>query len=593
MVLRKVSRLTSFAGILGAVAILPLACGSKFEGCKASRTCPPPAQGGEGGEGGESDTGGSSGSGGTTGGSGGSSGSTTGGTESGGNSGSGGSSGSAGTAGSDEGGSGGGGDDTDPPTIVSFTPVDGATDVERDVTITVEMSEPIDASTVTNTSVALRGPNGNVPGALSVNANVISFVPDTSLRLMSPHTLTIADSIADLAGNTLTEPGSAEFQVRDGRFGPVAHPFGTSISRLATNVQQNGLGDLVVGMETPPSRARTFAALYNAVTGAWTSANELPGAYLIAAGIDDSRRAVVTWWSSMTMAGWYRATTGNAWLNIGALAPDAFLGVTPAGKATAIWYDTPNAQFTSQTLDLSSESLGEPNPLALTDTVACRRPLASRERLAFVCSRFANSMQELVVTWKIGTSWGTPEPLASAADIQSLAVDSDAQGNLAVVWREGDEIRSRFYEQSRGEWTPAEFVSTTSTTAQIMGLDISSGHAILAVNSFDTTEGAWTILHDADTGWLNASRVRLDEAGIGYPIALSADSAGNALAVWQSELKYRRYVAGVGWQAASSLQTNVDPNYVFAAGAPDGSVLVVANDVETNPNGIPLAARFE
>jgi hypothetical protein len=63
--------------------------------------------------------------------------------------------------------------------------------------------------------------------------------------------------------------------------------------------------------------------------------------------------------------------------------------------------------------------------------------------------------------------------------------------------------------------------------------------------------------------------------------------------VWQSELKFRRYVAGVGWQAPDSLDANVNKYNVFAAGAPDGSVLVVANDLEENPDGAPIAVRFE
>ena len=63
--------------------------------------------------------------------------------------------------------------------------------------------------------------------------------------------------------------------------------------------------------------------------------------------------------------------------------------------------------------------------------------------------------------------------------------------------------------------------------------------------------------------------------------------------MWGPELRYRRYVAGVGWQAASALDANVDADSVSSAAAPDGSVLVLATDLEANPNGAPMAVRFE
>jgi len=114
MVRRNV-QFTGLIGMIATFAVLPLACGSGFHGCKASRTCEPESQGGAGGENGE--TGGSSGTAGNV-----SGGSTAGG-----------SSGAGGMAGDDDGGSGGSGDDSEPPTVVSITPDDGDVDIERDV----------------------------------------------------------------------------------------------------------------------------------------------------------------------------------------------------------------------------------------------------------------------------------------------------------------------------------------------------------------------------------------------------------------------------------------------------------------------------
>jgi hypothetical protein len=122
---------------------------------------------------------------------------------------------------------GGSGDDTERPAIVSITPDDGEVDIERDVTVTAELSEAIDESSVTNTSVKLNGPDGDVAGIASVDGNTISFAPERKLNLLGTYTFTIDETVADLAGNTLEESASAEFRVRDGRWSEPVFPFGT------------------------------------------------------------------------------------------------------------------------------------------------------------------------------------------------------------------------------------------------------------------------------------------------------------------------------------------------------------------------------
>jgi hypothetical protein len=67
------------------------------------------------------------------------------------------------------------------------------------------------------------------------------------------------------------------------------------------------------------------------------------------------------------------------------------------------------------------------------------------------------------------------------------------------------------------------------------------------------------------------------------------DVAGNALVVWSTELRHRRYIHGLGWQpAASVVGLGVDPDYIWAAAAPDGTVLAIADEF-----GLPLALRFQ
>jgi hypothetical protein len=589
MALRNYHKLHGFIGLLTTISVLPLACGDKFEGCEASRTCPQPSSAGEGGEDG------------TTGGTFGSGGSTDGGTEAGGSSGSsgsGGSSGSSGSAGSDDGsaGAGGGSGDTEPPTIVSFTPGDGDTDVERDTTLTIEMSEAIDPSTVTNTSVSIEGPNGEVPGLLRVEENAISFAPETSLILLGDYTITVSDAVADLAGNTLAESLSAEFRVRDGRMGDVAYPFGSTTARLATYLRSNAVGDAVVGMDLRPGLANVHASTYVAADQQWTPATALPGAHGYAQGvaIDASGRAAVAWGTTNTSFGWSRLTDDNQWVPVGALPFYPFMTATHSGRTFAIWPEVTGEVLESHVLNLSDGAVGSVELVPFAGLGLCADPVAARERVAMICTRFVSNEQELVVIWNIGSTWGTPELLASAPDFPSIRANSDEQGNIVVVWREADEIRSRIYDYASGDWTPNQLLSTTSTIANIRELDVTAGHAIVGVNSFEATEGLWAMVYEPGSGWLEASKVRLDDPGpVGYNVAVSIDRFGNGLAVWNSELRHRRYRANGGWQPRANLGTSVEEFFLYLAGAPDGSVLVVANDLSQNPNGVPMAVHFE
>ncbi|HEX6276729.1 MAG TPA: Ig-like domain-containing protein [Polyangiaceae bacterium] len=584
MALCKIRKLHGLLGLLATMSALPVACGDKFEGCEASRTCPPPNDAGEGGENGN--TGGTSPSGGNT----------SGGTESGGTSGSSGTSGSGGLAGSDDGGAGAGGGsgDTEPPTVVSFTPSDGDSEIERDVTLTIVMSEAIDPSTVTSTSVMLEGPNGRVPGFVHVEGNTISFAPDAPLILLATYTVTLSDAIADQAGNTLVKTQDARFGVRDGKMSELTYPFGSTTSRLATRLQSNAFGDAVVGMDLRPGLTNVHASTYVAEDQRWTPATSLPGAhgYTLSVALDASGRAAVAWGTTTTSFGWSRLTDDSQWVPAGALPFWPSMAATSSGRTFALTSDTMGLQ--SQTLDLSDGTVGSVDLVPFADLGSCADPVAARERVALICTRSLSSEQELIALWNIGSTWGPPERIASGVDFPSFRAGSDEQGNIVVVWREADEIRSRSYEYASGDWTPNQLLATTSTIADVRELDITAGHAIVGVNSFEPTEGLWVMVYEPGSGWLETSKVRLDDPGTnGYNITVSIDASGNGLAVWHSELRHRRYRANEGWQPVDNLGTNVEEYFLFAAGAPDGSVLVVANDLSQNPNGVPLAVRFE
>ncbi|MFO7990698.1 MAG: Ig-like domain-containing protein [Thermoplasmata archaeon] len=91
-------------------------------------------------------------------------------------------------------------DDT-PPSIVSTTPSDGATDVDTDTDIEIVLDEAIDSN---NIDITISSNDGDVSGTpeLSTNNKEITFTPDSDL---SPDTeYTVSLTVQDYSGNILT-----------------------------------------------------------------------------------------------------------------------------------------------------------------------------------------------------------------------------------------------------------------------------------------------------------------------------------------------------------------------------------------------------
>jgi hypothetical protein len=95
------------------------------------------------------------------------------------------------------------GADTVAPTVTSTNPPHGAAGV---AVITASFSEAMDASTITATTFALRGP-GTTPviGTVTYNATtgMASFVPTSALSTATAYTAMITTGATDVAGNAL------------------------------------------------------------------------------------------------------------------------------------------------------------------------------------------------------------------------------------------------------------------------------------------------------------------------------------------------------------------------------------------------------
>jgi hypothetical protein len=556
-------------------------CSDRFEGCIASRTCPP--EGGESGaatagQAGEATAGGP-GPGTNTGGSG---------------------DGRGGSAGLDSaggeagaGGMAGAGEDSARPTIVSVAPGDGDENVERDIAVTITFSEPIDERSITETSILLAGPEGDVVGTLRVDGNVVSFLPSRKLWLLGDYSLTVGETVADLSGNTLHEGTRVGFRIRDGRWSEPKWPFGANAPMGVSQFQRNALGDIVLGMVSATPNV-LYGATYRAAEDEWSGAAELKrDAYfpIFGVGIDIAGRAVASWSDSVTH-GWLRTTGGADWGDAGALGEFANVTVSSTGLATAAWWRAGYAGIETRTMDLRNGSLKPPQTIDITGPGIGPYPVASRDRTAILARTTSPSDGDVLwISWEDGAEWSQPEPIASAPLIFDFAYDSDEHGNIIVVWPENDRVWSRIYARSSDSWGEEQFVAAASSNANVQRVDMTNGSALLSFGSREPTPSTWAMIYDAGQGWVESSLVSLDEQQ-SSDAGIALDDAGNGIAIYAPAglgSRIRRYVAGVGWQP------HVPPPLAIAgatcAAAFDRSITVVTSTATGNP--APRTIRFE
>jgi hypothetical protein len=99
------------------------------------------------------------------------------------------------------------------PSVTSVSPAEGATGVAPHVNVTVAFSEPMDSSTITNSTFTLmRQGDGTAVGA-SVTYNnatdTATLDPNASLDSLAAYTVTVATGATDLAGNALDQDPAA------------------------------------------------------------------------------------------------------------------------------------------------------------------------------------------------------------------------------------------------------------------------------------------------------------------------------------------------------------------------------------------------
>ena len=100
-------------------------------------------------------------------------------------------------------GTNGGGDeeggitDTTPPTVISTSPADGATDVAVDTSITATFSETMDPSTITASTFILSSGGSEIAGSVTYSDKAATFTPSSALDYDTTYTATITTDVQD------------------------------------------------------------------------------------------------------------------------------------------------------------------------------------------------------------------------------------------------------------------------------------------------------------------------------------------------------------------------------------------------------------
>ncbi len=106
--------------------------------------------------------------------------------------------------------------DTTRPTIVSKSPVDGATNIGVGSSLTTVFSEAMTSASISASSFTLQGPNGLIPASVSFNSSNLTatLTPSSVLEANTTYTATVkggTDGTKDLSGNELLADVSWSF----------------------------------------------------------------------------------------------------------------------------------------------------------------------------------------------------------------------------------------------------------------------------------------------------------------------------------------------------------------------------------------------
>ncbi|HPB56463.1 MAG TPA: Ig-like domain-containing protein, partial [Candidatus Aminicenantes bacterium] len=127
------------------------------------------------------------------------------------------------------------------PKVVAVTPADKATSVPLDSSVSFVFSEAVKPGTFTSSSVNLFAGATRLEGVvkLSVDCKQGEFIPAKALPSDRAITITLRETITDLAGNPLVPTFTSSFRTLD------TEPPTSDLSRISLRIPENGVAHLI------------------------------------------------------------------------------------------------------------------------------------------------------------------------------------------------------------------------------------------------------------------------------------------------------------------------------------------------------------
>lgn len=470
--------------------------------------------------------------------------------------------------------------------VVSISPADGESSVERDVTIEVTFSAPVAAKTITAKSFSVTGPDGDVVGKLSVDGVTATFTPETAWSLLADYTVELAGSISSVDASQLDEAQSFAFQTRDGHFGAPKRllsrqynffpkPIGTKAGHVALN-WSDGLSpsSMLVNMFDPKSET------WSETSPARGDAQNSYGDGCI--GLSESGQAFAV--ASGTAPSWNRYD-GVAWgtpTKLGVGEHDFRCALADDGTALLVWevFDGSATTFFAATQS-SNNQRSATKTLWIGGTVWGVRRLGPG-LVVFIAHQDDRALYAHV--YRPADGWLAPQAITAAgADVNVVAYDTDESAAI-FVWADASKVmKASVFDGTT--WTVHDLGSLSSGASGAGARVGRSGHIV----SWGTGGNNYAAQFTLAGGWGEPAKLGA-AIGIDYGQTVEVDTSGNALAAWStgSAITWRRAPHGTREWSDVHLIEDQDAFAVFSTIDASGNVMLVWS----NPLGV-WASRFD
>lgn len=475
---------------------------------------------------------------------------------------------------------------------IRTNPYNNETGVSPSIVIRAAFSHDIQPGTLDTNSFSVSGPAGNIAGSVQYDGQYksASFTPSASLLHYTSYSVNLAGSIMDSRGYTIPGYwwtfttgaggwGTAELRETDNA-GTATAP------KIATDKNGNAMA---VWQQSDGVRNNIWASYYSVGSG-WGAAVKIetddafdatnPQLTMNAAG-----NVVAVWQQKETAASFiniwsnhYEPAVGWAgaekieFQDIGdATNPD--VAIDPAGNAIAVW----------QSFDGSYETIYAVRYLAGTGwqtatNIDTNIGAANKPKIAMDGSGNAIAVWYQVISvynsiqssrYTSGGGWSVDATISSAAyDALDPQIAIDGNGNAHAIWYEFDGTRNNIlanYYIAGGSWqtpTLVEYDNAGNAASPQIAIDATNNAMAVWVQSDGSLNNTWANQYIAGSGWSAAQTIETDNTGNAAAADVAFDSNGNAIAVWyqsdgaRDNIYANIYSAGIGWGTAGLIETD-------------------------------------